>query len=829
MAPSDKKAKKDKWSAEQTLALCDFLNKYINEHGRNARFIWVELQPKFATLYNRTFASEKALKNKFDGMKRDYNLWKSLKNGETGLGWNASVQKLDCADEWWKMKIKQPSLELQYTWDQLFGDAVAGGEDCISSAMNTKAFQEVPNENAEDEDVESDDDLDDTQEVAEYYFKHMYKEPCMTFQQKGEDWMKDVLNGNSIRYVNAFRMHPHIFKKLCRELHANYGLKSSDKMSALEKLGIFVYTLALGMSNRDVGERFQHSGETIGRAFHDVLDAITAKDCIGCIDGTHIRACIPEAQQVRYIGKNGIPTFNVNIISLIKDIRKEMDILFRIPRQDIINRWKLLDGMPQFSVKTQIAVIMAAFALHNYIRNSDEEDMMFTMIKQHPNYIPPDELHNVRGHETNSENVSQGTSNEMKRIRDDIAASIWNARHSGANERPPMLEKGNYIPWEIRFRRFLDNKFEEGDRLWRSIEKGPYKRPMIANPDNTTEHILEPLSKMIKGHKKQYIANVKDMNYLHQAIPNDIYNLVDACKNAKDLYDSLIQFEPRVLASKARKVVKNHDPLALLAHSNASSSQSHANSCYSPQPYYVTHPSSVADYKDEYQRELQGDSQEDKLTISMMLLARAITQKFSTPTNNHLRTSSNIKNQAVIHDGRVDIQTKNSGYGGNVNRNLGRKYKNQAFNAGNGNDDNEAESNLKDVENDSMLDNSYGDETLEELSVAVIMMAQIQLADDNADSKPSYDAKAVSEVNASNKVHEHVNHAKHKTIIHASDDDQIDSNIIFDDTYVENNGGTSEHDSNAHDEYHNIQMLAYNVKKEVENKKRLNNELKKAK
>ncbi|GJU29679.1 hypothetical protein Tco_1173268 [Tanacetum coccineum] len=66
------------------------------------------------------------------------------------------------------------------------------------------------------------------------------------------------------------------------------------------------------------------------------------------------------------------------------------------------------------------------------------------------------------------------------------------------------------------------------------------------------------------------------------------------------LYDSLVQFE-RHLASKAKKAVKNHDPLALIAHSNASSSQSHANSSYSPQPYYVTHPSSVVDYEDEYQ------------------------------------------------------------------------------------------------------------------------------------------------------------------------------------------------------------------------------------
>ncbi|GKD17248.1 hypothetical protein Tco_1206406, partial [Tanacetum coccineum] len=92
-----------------------------------------------------------------------------------------------------------------------------------------------------------------------------------------------------------------------------------------------------------------------------------------------------------------------------------------------------------------------------------------------------------------------------------------------------------------------------------------------------------------------------------------------------ELYDSLVQFEPHVLASKAKKAAKNHDPLALLAHSNASLSQSQSNSSYSPQPYYVTHPSSVANYEDEYQGELQGDSQEDKLTIVMMLLARAIT------------------------------------------------------------------------------------------------------------------------------------------------------------------------------------------------------------
>nr|GEV09605.1 hypothetical protein [Tanacetum cinerariifolium] len=182
---------------------------------------------------------------------------------------------------------------------------------------------------------------------------------------------------------------------------------------------------------------------------------------------------------------------------------------------------------------------------------------------------------------------------------------------SRANERPPMLERGNYIPWKSRFRRFLDNKLEEGELLWNSIQNGPYVRPMILDPNSvenikgTMKQILEPLSKMTK-----------------------------------------VQFEPHVLASKANKVAKNYDLLALVAHSNASSSQSHVNSSYSPQPYYVTHPSSVVDYEDEYQGELQVDSQDDKITTIMMSLARAITQKFSTPTNNHLCTSSNTRNQA---------------------------------------------------------------------------------------------------------------------------------------------------------------------------------------
>ncbi|GJS65026.1 retrovirus-related pol polyprotein from transposon TNT 1-94 [Tanacetum coccineum] len=435
----------------------------------------------------------------------------------------------------------------------------------------------------------------------------------------------------------------------------------------------------------------------------------------------------------------------------------------------------------------------------------------------------------------------------------------------GANARPPMLEKGNYIPWESRFRRFLDNQLEEGERMWNSIQNRPYQRPMVPNPDSPAEQILEPLSKMTEGNKKKYIADVRVMNYLLQAIPNKIYNSVDACNTSQEMwkrikrlmygsditthvrysrlmdeFDKFVVKEGESLDSvyeRVKKAAKNHDPLSLIAHSNASSSHPHANSSYSPQSYYVTHPTSVVDYDDVYQGELQGDSQEDKVTTAMMLLARAISQKFSSPTNN--RNGSDESNQIFQRVQRTDftpskanMQCYNCNEKGHYARDCQKPkvhdanyFREQMLLAMK----DEAESHLSNEENDFMLDTAYGEESLDELTASVMLMARIQSADGNTNTVPSYDETAVSQVNDLSKSHEQVSHGKHKTIIQITDDDQIDYSIIFDDSYVAINGGTSKHDSIAYEEYHEIQMLAYNVQREAENQKRLNNELKQQK
>ncbi|GJT94140.1 hypothetical protein Tco_1082985 [Tanacetum coccineum] len=279
-----------------------------------------------------------------------------------------------------------------------------------------------------------------------------------------------------------------------------------------------------------------------------------------------------------------------------------------------------------------------------------------------------------------------------------------------------------------------------------------------------------------------------------------------------------IQYEPHVNASRAKKATRNHDILALVANSYANPSHSHAR-----------------------------DAQEDKLSTAMMLLTRAITQHYSTPTNNHLRTSSNTRNQAVIQDGRMDIQSKNVGYAKNGSRNARRTNRIQATNAGDGfiqkTDENEeivqriprtmstqgktnmmlvakdeVGVNLDTEENNFMLINAYGDNQLEEINALVIMIARIQPTDNKSDAKSTYGD------------HEHKNHEKFETIKHTSINDQIDSDIIFDDPYVEDNSGQAEHDPNPHDQTcADIESLIYNVQVEAKNQRRMKNELKKAK
>ncbi|GJU74404.1 retrovirus-related pol polyprotein from transposon TNT 1-94 [Tanacetum coccineum] len=233
------------------------------------------------------------------------------------------------------------------------------------------------------------------------------------------------------------------------------------------------------------------------------------------------------------------------------------------------------------------------------------------------------------------------------------------------------------------------------------FERGPYQFQLFV-PTSSTLPTLQT-AEDIQGDKLlHYDAEIKLMNLILLSIPNEIYNSVDACTTAKeiwkrvelntkflnslqpewlkyvthvrlakrlivdsfdDLFDYLQQFKKLVNASRAKKLEKSHDPLALVAHTGLSSRNTSS--------YYVTHPTSVVDYDDEYQQDDVQTNFEDPLTSAMLLLARAIIQNFFNPTNNRLRTSSNTRNQAIIQGDMVNIQSRKPG---NTGRNTIRAY-----------------------------------------------------------------------------------------------------------------------------------------------------------
>ncbi|GJW40197.1 retrovirus-related pol polyprotein from transposon TNT 1-94 [Tanacetum coccineum] len=382
-----------------------------------------------------------------------------------------------------------------------------------------------------------------------------------------------------------------------------------------------------------------------------------------------------------------------------------------------------------------------------------------------------------------------------------------------------------------------------GDRenqkwLNKALDEGPYQFEMFI-PNNSIVPKLQTAEDLQGDALLHYDAEMELMNLILLSIPNDIYNSVDACTSAKDIFEKLVN------VSRAKKLEKSHDPLALVAHTGSSSRNTSS--------YYVTHPTSVVDYEDEYQQDDVHTNSEDPLASAMLLLARAITQNFSTLTNNRLRTSSNTRNQAIIQGDRVNIQSRNSGNAGRNNRrayvqeeivegsnapnetgNVQRTLRTsssgntstvQCYNcSGKGHyarncpkprvrdskyfmeqmllaKQDEAGVILTDEQNDFLFADASRMEEIEELSANICLMARIQPADNTSDVGPSYDSAFISEVqSSSNNENEEQMYPTHTKIINSAiGDNQIDSDIIFDSPNGNVNSSSIEKDTHVPD------------------------------
>ncbi|GJY49298.1 hypothetical protein Tco_0439254 [Tanacetum coccineum] len=113
---------------------------------------------------------------------------------------------------------------------------------------------------------------------------------------------------------------------------------------------------------------------------------------------------------------------------------------------------------------------------------------------------------------------------------------------NGSENRPPMLNRDNYVPWSSRLLAYAKIK-PNGKLIYNFIMHGPYVRRMIPEPGNPDRKV--PVAKTFheQNDKELTEKEVKQMEVDDQAIqtilmglPEDIYATVDSCKTAQEIW-----------------------------------------------------------------------------------------------------------------------------------------------------------------------------------------------------------------------------------------------------------------------------------------------------
>nr|GEU67574.1 hypothetical protein [Tanacetum cinerariifolium] len=107
---------------------------------------------------------------------------------------------------------------------------------------------------------------------------------------------------------------------------------------------------------------------------------------------------------------------------------------------------------------------------------------------------------------------------------------------AGSKNRPPMLNKENYIPWSSRLLRYAKSR-PSGKLIYNSIINGPYVRRMILEPGDKKRKV--PMNEtfhekiddeLTKKELKQVESDDQAIQTILLSLPEDIYIGVDSCE-----------------------------------------------------------------------------------------------------------------------------------------------------------------------------------------------------------------------------------------------------------------------------------------------------------
>ncbi|GJR48622.1 retrovirus-related pol polyprotein from transposon TNT 1-94 [Tanacetum coccineum] len=221
---------------------------------------------------------------------------------------------------------------------------------------------------------------------------------------------------------------------------------------------------------------------------------------------------------------------------------------------------------------------------------------------------------------------------------------------AGTDNRPPMLVESDNESWRIRIERYIRRK--------------PLGEAIVqVTRDKRDEEFTE-----IENNKE--LADIQATNIISQWLPRHIFNTkyVTNVKNNKDisattyvkLYTYLKSYEPHAMKTlkKQEQSTSIVDPLAYLAQTTHYHAPTQTTT--PPPPQYGPLTSSTLQQVPQ--------SSNDAMLATMNQIVNLLSgfQKQFPPTNNQLRTSSNSRSHATVHDGQIITETVQRRAPGNV-------------------------------------------------------------------------------------------------------------------------------------------------------------------
>ncbi|GJX04511.1 hypothetical protein Tco_0190427 [Tanacetum coccineum] len=133
---------------------------------------------------------------------------------------------------------------------------------------------------------------------------------------------------------------------------------------------------------------------------------------------------------------------------------------------------------------------------------------------------------------------------------------------SGADNRPPMLDKYLYDFWKSRMELYMQNR-EDERMILESVENVPLIWPMIKENGVTKTKKYVELS---AAEKIQADYDMKATNIILQGLPVDIYSLVNHHRVFKDLWERVQLLMQGTSLTKQERECKLYDALDKFAH-----------------------------------------------------------------------------------------------------------------------------------------------------------------------------------------------------------------------------------------------------------------------